>query len=109
LPLPLFLPLPVLFQPTIKDTSSRPKAAYFAAAAERSLYFALALVVVLAAPTVQQAQFLKQILKKRQKDDASFVTEKTYRSPPRSPRNPPQPDHKKTTFCKRHLPEHPRL
>src|SRR5260370_30065376 len=44
LSLPLLLPLPVLSQPT-KQTSSRPKAAHFAAAVERSLYFVFVLVL----------------------------------------------------------------
>src|SRR6266568_3730774 len=39
------LSLPVLSQPT-KQTSSRPKAAHFAAAVERSLYFAFVLAFV---------------------------------------------------------------
>jgi hypothetical protein len=40
----------VLFQPTNnkKQTSSRPKAAHFAAAVERSLYFVFALVFAFA-------------------------------------------------------------
>jgi hypothetical protein len=43
--LPLLLPC---FYPEPQQTSSRPKAALFAAAAERSLYFAFALAVVVA-------------------------------------------------------------
>ena len=46
LALVLFLDPPMT---TIIKTSSRPKAAYFAAAVERSLYFVFAVAVVLAA------------------------------------------------------------
>jgi hypothetical protein len=54
----------VLFQPTNnkKQTSSRPKAAHFAAAVERSLYFVFALVFAFAFALVFAVAFAVAIV-----------------------------------------------
>jgi hypothetical protein len=73
--------------PSQKQTSSRPKAAHFAAAVERSLYFAVALAVVLAVAVVVAVAiaFLCHPKNKRHLDQRRRTLPPQWRDPCISP------------------------